>query len=245
MALALDRSIAAFDQYLASKLGLANVWLALTADHGVAPLPETARSLRFPVEIAPDAQSRDELNRRINVRLRSKLPANVSALKFVSLVRWPTVFLDSTQFAKIGMDEADAEQMAADEFREQEHLPQAFTRWDLMHGNAPRNETGARYEHSYSSLGGWAVLGVQPLFSAGYTGGADHGSPYSYDTHVPLAFYGAAFRPGTYRGHAEPVDLVATLAALLGIQKPSHAVGHVLTEAIAERGNAASAGAAH
>jgi arylsulfatase A-like enzyme len=55
----------------------------------------------------------------------------------------------------------------------------------------------------------------------------------SYDTHVPLAFYGLPFQPGTYRGQVEPVDLAATLASLLGINAPTHAVGRVLTEALA------------
>jgi arylsulfatase A-like enzyme len=63
--------------------------------------------------------------------------------------------------------------------------------------------------------------------------GTDHTSPYSYDTHVPLAFYGLPFQAGTYRTSAEPVDLAATLASLLGINAPSHSVGRVLIEALA------------
>jgi hypothetical protein len=49
---------------------------------------------------------------------------------------------------------------------------------------------------------------------------------------VPLAFYGLAFQPGTYRTHAEPVDLAVTLASLLGINAPAQATGRVLTEAL-------------
>jgi hypothetical protein len=49
---------------------------------------------------------------------------------------------------------------------------------------------------------------------------------------VPLAFYGLAFQPGTYRTHAEPVDLAVTLASLLGINAPAEATGRVLTEAL-------------
>ena len=49
--------------------------------------------------------------------------------------------------------------------------------------------------------------------------GTDHASPYTYDTHVPLAFYGLPFQPGTYRDKAEPVDLAATLASLAGHQR--------------------------
>jgi hypothetical protein len=70
-------------------------------------------------------------------------------------------------------------------------------------------------------------------YVVGSSHGADHGMPYTYDTHVPLAFYGLPFQPGTYRTHAEPVDLAATLASLLGINAPTHAVGRVLVEALA------------
>ena len=77
------------------------------------------------------------------------------------------------------------------------------------------------------------MLGVPAPFTIGVISGTDHATPYTYDTHVPLAFYGLPFQPGTYRTHAEPVDLAATLASLLGINAPTHAIGRVLTEALA------------
>ena len=64
------------------------------------------------------------------------------------------------------------------------------------------------------------------------SGGTTHFSPWSYDRHVPLGFYGAAFAPGIYRGRVGPVDLAATFAALLGINQPSASVGHILTQAL-------------
>ena len=76
-------------------------------------------------------------------------------------------------------------------------------------------------------------MGVPDPYTVGPAKGTDHASPYTYDTHVPLAFYGLPFRAGTYRTHAEPVDLAVTLASLLGINAPTHAVGRVLTEALA------------
>jgi hypothetical protein len=62
--------------------------------------------------------------------------------------------------------------------------------------------------------------------------GTTHFSPWSYDRHVPLAFYGAPFVPGEYHERVAPVDLAVTLASLAGINQPSAAVGRVLTEAI-------------
>jgi hypothetical protein len=57
-------------------------------------------------------------------------------------------------------------------------------------------------------------------------------SANSYDRHVPLELFGAAFVPGTYHGVVVPVDIAATLASLLRINRPSAAVGRVLTEAM-------------
>jgi hypothetical protein len=62
--------------------------------------------------------------------------------------------------------------------------------------------------------------------------GTSHYSPYSYDRHVPLAFYGSAFVPGTYHDRVAPVDIAATFASLLRINQPSASVGQVLIMAI-------------
>jgi hypothetical protein len=113
-------------------------------------------------------------------------------------------------------------------------------RFQLAKGEAPNTELGARYLHSYSPHGGWYVFGIPTPFNIGIESGTDHASPYTYDTHLPLAFYGLPFEPGAYRTHAEPVDLAVTLASLLGINAPTHAIGRVLTEAIVARRNEAS-----
>jgi len=108
-----------------------------------------------------------------------------------------------------------------------------FSRWQLGQGLVPNTELGQKYLHSFSIAGGWYVMGVPAPFTVGTTKGTDHASPYTYDTHVPLAFYGLPFQVGTFRTHAEPVDLAVTLASLLGVNAPSHAIGRVLTEALA------------
>ena len=76
------------------------------------------------------------------------------------------------------------------------------------------------------------MLGVPQPFAVSIRNQTDHATPYTYDTHVPMAFYGLAFQPGAYRSHCETVDMAATLASLLGINAPTHAVGRVLREAL-------------
>jgi hypothetical protein len=62
--------------------------------------------------------------------------------------------------------------------------------------------------------------------------GTTHYSPYSYDRHVPLAFFGSPFVTGKYLTRKAPVDIAATFAALLGINQPTASVGRVVTEAL-------------
>ena len=95
--------------------------------------------------------------------------------------------------------------------------------------------------NSFSPYGGWYVLGVPAPFSVGGLTGTDHATPYTYDTHVPLVFYGFPFQPGVYRTAAQPIDLVATFASLLGINAPAAATGRVLVEALSSPGRSPGA----
>jgi predicted AlkP superfamily pyrophosphatase or phosphodiesterase len=120
-------------------------------------------------------------------------------------------------------------------FQPDPQLFRAYTRVELAAGTLPPTALGQMIARSYSPNGGWYVAAFPIAFQMEGTasaGGTTHFSPYAYDRHVPLAFYGASFLPGTYRGHAEPVDLAVTLASVLGINMPSSAVGQVLTQAL-------------
>ncbi|HEY9867729.1 MAG TPA: hypothetical protein V6D08_00860, partial [Candidatus Obscuribacterales bacterium] len=64
--------------------------------------------------------------------------------------------------------------------------------------------------------------------------GTTHGSPYGYDTHVPLIFYGASITGGRYGADTSPADIAPTIAAVLGIGVPSLCQGRVLEEAIGQ-----------
>jgi type I phosphodiesterase/nucleotide pyrophosphatase len=225
MALELDRQLADFFNFLGHQIGLANVWIALSADHGVAPLPDFAKSLHLPAA----NRDADAFQSQVNALLSKKYSKTANYFRELD---YPLAFLNDEAFAAAGRNESDAETDLGEAMRQTGFLGY-FTKSQLAHGETPNTEIGRRYSHSYSRAGGWYVLGIPPAFSVGSTKGTDHATPFSYDTHVPLAFYGLAFQPGTYRTHAEPVDLAVTLSSLLGINPPARATGRVLTEALA------------
>jgi predicted AlkP superfamily pyrophosphatase or phosphodiesterase len=226
MALALDRQIAGFAEFLGHQIGLANVWMVLSADHGIPPLPAVAAKLRIPA----GGLSSGDLQARLNQALSAKLsPAH--AAKYVQDFSYTMAWLNEDAFAAVKMKEDEAEHAVGEALKAM-GLRGYFTRSQLARGEVPNTALGLRFANSYSPQGGWYVMTVTPPYFIGEQGGTNHGSPYPYDTHVPLAFYGLPFQAGTYRTSVEPVDLAPTLASLLGINRPTHAIGRVLTEAL-------------
>jgi hypothetical protein len=226
MALELDRQLAEFFDFLRHQVGMASVWMALSADHGVAPLPEFAKTLRLPAANLDAKALREQINSLLSKKYAKKAD-------YVLDLDYPLAWLNEDAFAGISLGHKESEAEAdAGEAMKQAGLAGYFTKSQLARGETPASEVGRRYAHSYSPEGGWYVIGIPSPFLVGTAKGTDHASPFSYDTHVPLAFYGLAFQPGVYRTHAEPVDLAVTLASLLGINAPAQATGRVLTEAL-------------
>ncbi len=226
MALALDRELADFFNFLGHQVGLANTWIALSADHGVSVLPDAAKKMRIPAANLNAGQIESQINAALTAKF--SFGRTASYIKF----DYPAAWLNEEAFTSAHIKEREAE-IAVGEAMLQAGLRDYFTKSQLAEGAVPNTALGRKFLHSYSPEGSWYVMGVPEIYAVGSPKGTDHASPYTYDTHVPLAFYGLPFRPGTYRTHAEPVDLAVTLASLLGINAPTHAVGRVLTEALA------------
>ena len=72
MALELDRSLAEFFGFLGHQIGMANVWMALSADHGVAPLPEFAKTLRLPAANLDAKALREQINSLLSKKYAKK-----------------------------------------------------------------------------------------------------------------------------------------------------------------------------
>jgi len=222
----LDRQLAEFFNFLGHQVGLANVWIALSADHGVSSLPDAAKKLRIPAANIDVGKLSNQIN--------SSLSARFSPGHSTSFINfdYPLAWLNQDAFADAHVKESDAEN-AVGAAMKQAGLRGYYTKSQLAAGEVPDTAMGRLFLNSYSPEGPWYVMGVIDPYNVGSSKGTDHATPYSYDRHVPLAFYGLPFQSGTYYTHAEPVDLAATLAALLGINAPTHSVGRVLTEALA------------
>lgn len=252
MILSLDHDLDGFFAWLDKTVGLKNVWLALTADHGIAPIPGEAAKLGIGAAAVNMAAVYAGVNERLNARYTPQARVNY----LMPGPDLPYVVLNKKAFQAAGVEEESAEEMAGALLREevahltprrdtdepsQKRLPAmpqvqyVYTRLQLAHGELPPTDWGRLLAHSYADHGNWyvmVVLNAYQLEGESDFGGTTHFAPWSYDRHVPLALYGAPFVAGEYHQRVAPVDIAATFASLAGVNQPSASVGHVLVEAI-------------
>jgi hypothetical protein len=227
--------------------GMPNVWVSLTGDHGVGPVPAVAAELGMPAAGLDVKGMVEALEKGLNQRFSPN-----EKKKYLLGNQLPYLELDPRVFTALKITETQAEQAVAEmlpdaleatlppvpEGVSQTRLPprpmirRVYTRVQMAAGQVPATEEGRLILHSYSPNGGWYVMLAPGMYESPGVKGANHFTPYSYDRHVPLAFFGSAFTPGTYHDRVAPVDIAATFASLLRVNQPSACVGHVLTEAI-------------
>jgi predicted AlkP superfamily pyrophosphatase or phosphodiesterase len=250
---ALDTDLDGFFTWLDKDIdgGLGNVWIAITADHGVAPSPAIAAQMGLNA-----AQiDTNKLIASLNDAMNQKFSPGEKVEYILPHQELPYISLNQPSFERAGINEQEAETAVqnalADGFQSLVKLPdtplpaqsklppqpvlyRSYTRLQLADGDLPHTQFGDLLAHSYTPNGGWYVRVVPAAFQMGLMkgDGTTHFTPYSYDRHVPLGFYGAPFAPGIYHGRVEPVDLAATFASLLGVNQPSASVGHILTQAL-------------
>lgn len=224
----LDRMLADFMGFVDRKIGAGNVLVVFTADHGFANTPEFAKTAHL------DAGRVD--GTKLTTALNSALAAKYGNAKLVIAQSVPNLHLDYAAIDKLGLAHADVEHTAAQFLRTQEGIAEAYTRTQFEAGavgHAGTTRMGVLMQRAWNrELSGDLVVVTKPywIFGSG-TAGASHGSPYAYDTNVPLVLNGAKWiKPGNYGQYAETVDIAPTLANILHVRPPAGAEGRVLTE---------------
>lgn len=236
MLLALDKTLADLFQHLDAKVGKGNWVVALSADHGIAPMSNVAGKMRIP---SFNFEPKD-LQNQLNYMLKTQYGKEA---EYVVLADYPTFHLDAEAFAAVNVSEADAEKTVGELLMKLGFRSYA-TKVQMAEGKLPNSVFRQAILNTYSPLAGWYVMGFMAPFVIGAGSGTTHGMPYSYDAHVPLAFYGPGFRAGIYRESVEPVDIAPTLSSLLRINKPASAVGRALQEAMSDNPQSRTAGEA-
>lgn len=222
----LDRTLADLLTEIDRRVGLERTVVTLTGDHGVMPVPELLSSLGFEsVRVSP---------REVSEVVNHALVTRFGGEKWVAAFLNDQVYLDLKVLAERKVDQGLAERVAGEAALGIRGVASYLTRSQILDGRLPPGPFARRMANGFHpTRSGDVWILTRPFAMVADTGVATgHGSPYAYDAHVPVILFGSPFRPGRYRRECSPVDIVPTLAGILGIERPAQAVGRVLEEAL-------------
>lgn len=218
-----DRTLGVFLDSLYRLRDSSQVTIALTADHGVGTIPELAPASQSP---KPQRVSLAELIEPLRAGLRA---AKVDTLAID--VDQQIVVADRAAFARAGVNADSAIAAFAAAIRA---VP-GVRRVDRFHGLASDTLTdpiARRWTHQFPAT---APIGLVVTLTPGSTWRGNiafHGTPYDYDSHVPIVFYGAGVRPGRIADFVRTVDIAPTLAEIAGVRPTERLDGVPLRAAI-------------
>lgn len=219
-----DRSLAELFSYLDRRIGLDRTLIVVTADHGVGPAPEQVEALGYGGRI----EARD-LREAVETTLDERFGQEKWVLADVNY----NVYFDESVISRLKLTTEEVENVAALALMKRKGISEVFTRTQILSGDLPRTVTAQRVVNGYHpQRNGNLVIVTQPFFLIGEGAVASHGTPYGYDTHVPVIFLGSGVAAGEYHQDCSPADIAPTLAALLRVEPPSNSIGRVLAEAL-------------
>lgn len=225
--LRLDRDIARFLEFLDKKFGKNNVLVFLTADHGGAETPAHLNDLRIPAGVFPESKLEDELEKAIAASVGT-------SGNFINEVYNQQVWLNWDAMLDLDVEPDDMASVVIDYLRHKSGVYDALTRDELeilppTYPFAPEMQRGIHPRRS-----GDIIFQLDPAWHADDKifgkGGTTHGSPYAYDTHVPLIWYGWKIKHGETFAPVDITDIAPTLAAMLRIMEPNGNQGKVIQE---------------
>jgi predicted AlkP superfamily pyrophosphatase or phosphodiesterase len=222
-----DRMLERFFGFLANHVGLQSVIIVLTSDHGTPPLPEIVQRLnprvaaaRFDYSAVPAAIER-ALTSRFGAAPRPG---------WVGYHSWPLAYLNLRALREKQVSVEQAERVAKAAVEGLTGVYQVLTATELRGQRDNGVKSGAALSF-FPGRSGNIYYELRPYWVPDRDQvGTTHGSPWMYDTRVPLLWFGASIKPGVHLQPASIADIAPTLAFLLGIEEPAGSQGRVLSQ---------------
>ncbi len=227
----LDGTIGGLLAHLDRVVGSGNYVVALTADHGVAPIPEQLSAKGFDAGRLPTADVIDKVEKVLEQLLGPG--KHVARMVTNDLYFAPGVYqklVANPAAVQAVMDAIFSVPGVARVLRSDELSDRRTTEDPLLRAAARSYAPGRSGDLLVLEKPYWLLGGAARDLGANL--GTDHGTAYAYDTRVPLLLMGRWIRPGEYLSATTPADIAPTLAFLCGVTL-ARSDGRVLAEALA------------
>ena len=228
--LRLDKTLADLFSYIDEKVGLDNTLIVLSADHGAPDMPSYHshhgghKAEYFGVETLKTSGVFERLNKRFG--LDEKV-----VLQYAD----PYFYLDHALIEEKGHQVAEVQQFLADQLMRIDGIDQVFTASNLVTGNIDNSRLAklVAQNHHHQRSGDLYLIYNPSVYINDFDGlkvASVHGSPWRYDTHVPIIFAGMELEGRKIATEVTPYAIAPTLSVLLDISFPSSSIGKVLKE---------------
>ncbi|WP_144213243.1 alkaline phosphatase family protein [Shewanella donghaensis] len=226
----LDKTLAGLFKHVDKQVGLENTLIVLSADHGV---PETAPHVHdIGYQDAGYFEVDNLLSQGVKKRLKQEFGLGDDA---ISLFSDPYIYLNRELIAKKNLSLADVQAAIAQEVMKVKGVEMAITSTDIESNRVPNSRVGQlviNNHHPQRSGDVYIVFAPRKYINdlEGLVIASKHGSPWRYDTHVPIIFAGYNIKGQRIDREVTPYDIAPTLSNKLRITLPSGATGLVLEE---------------
>lgn len=221
----LDRTLADFMAFVDEQVGANRVLYVLSGDHGMAEMPEYMADLGLSVARNDTEVLRTDLNAMLSERFG--LSEGVGAFYR------PYLYLNNEEIADAGLSRDSVIRAVVLQLENTAGIAVAMPAAPLPEQIG--NSAEALIRNNYHPLRSGDIYVAQSPYSFLYQAGpiaVMHGSPWNYDTHVPIIFAGPGIEPMRISRPVATVDVAVTLADIVGTTQPSGAAGKVLLEVV-------------
>lgn len=227
----LDRTLADLLAHVNATVGLDQTLIVLSADHGAPEAPGYLETLGIK---AQHFSFKDVDTTPGFARLRQKFGLSFELIESFTN---PYLYLDYAAISGAGLDKAEVEAAVAEELQKLPGIAFAIGSSAMREAAVPDTFVGrAVLSNFHPDRSGDIYVVFEPhWFVADFDGlhvASAHGSPWTYDSFVPLIFSGPGIVPQRIARRVETVDVAPTVAAYLRTKPPSGATGRVLTEVL-------------
>lgn len=224
----LDEYLGAFISYLDETVGRANYVLGLSADHGVLPMPEQLSTENIDAKRILNKDFSKMLD-EVEQKVEAKLGVTGRVFQAASTAGI-TPNYDLTRAA--GLSDKQVRVVIGEAVGALDIVEEVFTLETLA------NSTGEEMQElfrrsSYAQRGHHIKMRYKENYLVGYqSSGTTHGSPYDYDQHVPILFFGGKVPAQKIDRKVATIDFAPTLARLIGVTPKDKMDGQVLLEVV-------------
>ena len=220
----LDKDLADLLSFLDQQVGPNKYTIFLTADHAAVDVPAYLQSLKIPAHYLNFSAFKEAA-----LEVTKKYFNSVELIENISNYQ---IFLDKDKIESLGFDKNEVAEKLAEEVINFDGIYKAVTAKTLQRTKFTDGILNSLQNGYNQKFSGDVMLIPYPATLTGGRTGTSHGSGYSYDTHIPIIFYGNGIKQGVSKKSYEIIDIAPTISNLLQIEAPNSSTGKIIGEAL-------------